>query len=175
MITYAVTKPIEEYDVTLDSGHVFGLYKSYGHLPSLMALVMIGTPLPYDYEGNKPKGKRQVEIKKIEPLKATLLEEIGGVTVEDMLKSLSPIDFYKAIEDEDLRHLTLIKELFKGDDRPFKLVVGARAATWGMNYRGKLKSNKNVINVSFGNNAVQVPRSMVILHEALLGRLSDGS
>lgn len=174
MITYAVMKPIEEYDVTLDSGNVFGLYNSYGHLPSLLALIMIGTPLPYDYEGDKPKEQRQVEIKNIDPLKITLHEEIQGATVEKLLKTLTPIEFYQAIEDEDIAHLTLVKEVFKGDDKPFKLVVGARAAVWGMNYRGKIKSDGNIVKVSFGDNSVNVPDDMIILHEALLGRITNG-
>ncbi len=174
MITYAAMKPIEEYDVTLDSGNVFGLYNSYGHLPSLLALIMIGTPIPYDYEGDKPKGQRQVEIKNIDPLKDTLHEEIQGVTVEKLLKTLSPIEFYQAIENEDITHLTLVKEVFKGDAEPFKLVVGARAAVWGINYRGRVKSKGNVVKVSFGDNSVNVPDDMIIFHEALSGRMTNG-
>jgi len=162
-------KPIEEYDVTLDGGGVYGLYNSYGHLPSLLALIMVGSPIPYDYElGKKRKEKVQVSITRIDVFKDTLKEKIGEDTVEDLLKTLNPLEFYRRIESEDLNHLTIVKTVYIGEDETFKVIVGARAAAWGEKYKGKLKSIGKITKVIFGGKtAVDIPTDLKIYNATL--------
>ena len=82
---YAAVKPIEEYDVHTDKGFTSGLYANYGNEPALLALIMISSPLPYDYEGDKAAMKRQVAINNLEPLRHTLKTLLMGELIEDLL------------------------------------------------------------------------------------------
>ncbi|MCK4814498.1 hypothetical protein KA005_01905, partial [bacterium] len=91
---YAATKPIEEYNVHTDKGFTCGLYENYGNEPALLALIMISSPLPYDYEGDTPEMEKRVSINNLEPLKATLKEFLLGKSIEDLLCTLTPLEFY---------------------------------------------------------------------------------
>jgi len=153
MIKYATIKPIEEYNVTMPSGNVHGLHDSYGYNPALLALILIGTPLGYDYEGNKPPGSRQVIIKNIESLKESLNFKLGADTVRDLLKTLNPIEFYNFIGPYDLLELPLVKVAYLSDQKLFKHMVGARAAAWGMNYRGSVTTKGKITMASFGGHS----------------------
>lgn len=166
---YATIKPIEEYDVTLDTGEVFGIHQSYGHIPPLLALIVLGTPLAYHYEGNKPKEKRQVTITNIDAFKTTLGEKIGSQFVETLLVKMNPLEFYEEISDFELSHLTVVQEIYSGDQAPFKAIVGARAAAWGLNYKGKISSEGNITKVSFGGSktGMKVPEELVMLHAGM--------
>ncbi len=146
MIQYAVIKPVEEYTTP---GTPVGLYESYYTKPKVLALIMIGTPLPFDFEGDKPEGERRVAFKDPIWVEETLLGRIKGTTIGKLLTTLSPMEFYEFIEHEDLTHLPIVREYYKGLDTPFKYMVGARAVAWATHYRGVVERGK-VIKVNFG-------------------------
>lgn len=169
---YAATKPIEEYDVHTDTGFTSGLYKNYGGEPALLALIMISSPLPYDYEGDKPELERQVMINNPEPLRESLNEVISGETIEHLLKTLTPLKFYEhlmAAHEEELSGLPVVKNYFNGKVELFRNLVGARAAAWALDYKGKIATKGNVTQVNFGKPTLNIPEHLIKFHNALKG------
>jgi hypothetical protein len=166
---YAATKPIEEYDVMLE-GCYYGLFASYGHNPELLAFIMAATPIPYDYEGDKPAGKRQVDFKNIDVFTTGLKELLDGRTVGHWLREKNPLELYELITTSaDTPHLSLVKDIFSGKREAFEYVVGARAAAWGLNFKGKMASEGNVTKVNFGGtkSTIKVPGKLVAYHQHL--------
>ena len=165
---YATALPIEKYDVEVD-GNRYGMYSNYGHLPALLALIAIGTPMMYDWEEGVPMMKRRVELTNVQVFLETLKCEVGGKTIKELLETLDPLGFYAAIENESLAHLPIVKEVLGGTDGLFKLVVGARAAGWALNYRGKLSTTGKVTKVSFGGKvqSIEVSPALKAMHIAL--------
>jgi len=173
---YATIKSVKEYDVVMDSGNIYGLYQSYSHNPPLLALILIGTPIPYEYEGTMEPGKCQVVIKHIDVFKDTLEEIIGQYTISGLLKSLNPLEFYDKIKEYDLSELPIVKFVYHNDQDQFKVMVGARAAAWGLSYKGAVGHKGNVTAVQFGGSkqSLDVPEDLQVLHHTLLGRYANG-
>jgi len=171
---FAITMPIEKYDTEID-GEIFGMFSSYGHQPALFALIALCTPLLYDWEGDTPLMKRRVALRNIQDFTDTLKCKVKGVMVKDLLETLDPLRFYAHIKDESLEHFPLVKTVLSGDDNPFKLVVGARAAAWGLSYRGKLSTSGNVTKVSFGGKGqgMEVPPDLKLMHEILKEKMAN--
>ncbi len=162
---YARTKPIEEYVITILNGQQVGLYATYIHNPPLLALVMIGTPLAYKYELSADNGKCIVSINDERPYLKTLNEVVKGKTVNFLLESLNPLEFFGWVRDEDLSHLSIIKEVCQGKQQVFKTMVAARVAAWAENYKGELCRKGNVISVAF--NGVTVDEKLTLLNKAM--------
>lgn len=169
---YAITMAVEKYNMEVD-GNSFGMYSSYGHLPALFALIAIGTPLLYDWEGELEATKRRVKLTNAEVFLETLRCEIKCRTVETLLKTLDPLAFYEYIKAESLVDLPLVKDAFGSNEEIFKFVVGARSAAWGLSYRGKLSTTGKVIKVSFGG-GMKIPADLQEMHNALKEGASHG-
>lgn len=173
MIIYAAAKPIEEYDVTV-LGHRVGLYSSYCHNPQLLALIMLATPLPYDYEAEGvPDHAKRVEVHPIEALIESLYFEIAGQPLGVILSTMNPLDAANLMRLADLSGLPLVAQTYQGIDiKFFYSLLGARAASWALNYRGGVSRAGNVITASFGGSrtAFQVSAEDIYLHETLTKR-----
>lgn len=173
---YAVSKPLEEYTI-IHGGFPMGLYHEYGYDKYLLALIMIATYFPYDYEIPIQTGKIRVTIKDIDPFRKTLTEEVDGVEVKTLLDTLNPVEFHTYIQDKDLTHLSIVKNIFEGNDNSLKLIVGARAGNWALNYRGKVSSSGKVVKVRFGRMnelAVAMPAELEKLNRTLKEELYNG-
>lgn len=175
---YAAALPIQKYDVTLESGNVFGLYSSYSHDPVLLALILIATPFGYDYEGRKNSAECRVEITNLEPFKLTLQTVIREKKIKDHLMSLNPLEFYNLINDltpEELQTIPLVADVYKDDPETLRLVVGARTAAWAATYRGRLdKVAGNVVHAAFGR-GIPVPENLKLYDRHLKEVTLNGS
>ncbi len=162
-IIYAAAKPIEKYDVTLESGNTYGLYSTYGHYPPMLALIMITTPFGYDYEGGKDRGECRVVVTDVEPFIQTLEVEVGGKKIKDHLMSLNPLEFYTLINEltqEELQTIPIVTDAYKDDPETLRLVVGARAAAWAATYRGRInRVEGKVVQAAFGR-GIPVPENL---------------
>jgi len=173
-LIYAATKPIEEYDVHTAEGFTSGLYKNYGGEPALLALIMIGSPLPYDYEGDKPEMERQVVFTNLEPMRHTLKTLLMGELIEDLLCTSTPMEFYEllmAAPEDEIAGLPIVKNYYAGNVALFRSLVGARAAAWALDYKGKVATKGNMTQVNFGKPTVAVPEHLAKFHQALKGRI----
>lgn len=161
---FATSKPIQEYVV--DTGDIeVGIYTAYQHDPALLAFIMIATLTGYEYEQRSNSGKAIVEVENIKVFEECLSFEIKGKTVKELLSTLTPLEFYEFIIHEDLTALPLVRDFLDGNDHPLKVVVGARAAVWALNFRGTLESLGNVTKVSFGG--LEVPENLQVYDEQL--------
>lgn len=147
---YAAALPIEKYSVVM-GGHQFGLYDTYINRPTLLALICMTTPLPFDYEGCRELGNRRVELspETEEALSQTLATEFCGRTVEEHLTTLTPLEFYELIQSALTINLPVVNALLRGSERAFRLITCARATAWALNYRGKVPSKGKTINIAF--------------------------
>lgn len=165
---YATTKPIGKYNVTMPSGNVHGLENSYGHKPKLLAFILIALPVGYEYEGNKPPAARTVSVTHADVLEACLDFKLGVTTLGDKLSSSTPMEFYEWIKDLDLSELPVIKSLYRNNQETLKLVIGARAVAWKLNYKGVLGRKGNVIKVSFGGKVGGIPPVLLQAHKKMM-------
>lgn len=167
---YAAIMPIENYNVTLTHG-TFGLHTSYQDHPELLGLLMLCTTIPYDYElGLVTPGAVQVQVKDLVPFYTSLDFKIQTFTVADMVQTLTPLEFYEAIEDEDLAELPIAKTIYESGTL-FKMVVGARAAQWGSHYRGiDHTTDGKLIKVNFGGarQKLQIPSTLTEYNEHII-------
>lgn len=159
---YAVKKPIQEYDVVLN-GERCGLYSIYESEPDLLAAALIFTPVGYDYEHDKPEEKRtaQFGIKTEESLRQTLMSEVSGDLVKTLLESLTPMEFYERMKYEDTSHLPLVREYYDGKSSTLSVMMGARAAVWAKNYRGRLQSSGAGKVISAAFSGMKVPQDLI--------------
>ena len=173
---YASIKPIEEYDVRLENGEVYGLYQSYGYRPDLLALVMLATPFPYDYEGDVLPLKRRVCLKDISSLEKSLPFEIDGRTLSVILKTLNPIEICKLLRLVDLTTLPMVVKFFDGDPKIVYDIVGARSAAWALSYRGKISTAGKIKRVAFGGakTVFDILSEDLALHKVLQEKASMG-
>lgn len=147
---YATALPIEKYSVVME-GYQFGLYDTYINRPTLLALICMTTPLPFDYEGCREPGKRRVELPPAteEALVRTLATEFCGRTIEEHLTTLNPLEFHELIRSVDAISLPVIDALLGGSAGAFRLITSARATAWALNYRGRVPSSGKTINIAF--------------------------
>ena len=95
----------------------------------------------------------------------TLAYEFEGKTVEHLLETLNPLDFWEFMINQDLDNLPIVKGLLGGSVPALILILSARATAWALNYRGPLKSHGNVLRVAFGG--ITVPNTMKESYEKL--------
>lgn len=136
---YCTTQPLRHYNGIGLKGLQLGLYSSYEDNPDLLALIMIGSLFPFEYEkGTKiyPQEKRTATLAMETHYADTLDNEINGVKVRKLLKKFNPVEFYKHIKELDLSDLKIVK-IHGYNQELFKLAVSARATAWAMVTKGQ--------------------------------------
>ena len=163
---YATTHPIEEYGVTVD-GYRVGLYDTYMDRPTLLALICMVTPLPFDYEGCRKINNRRVQLmpEAEGSLMLTLACELGGKTVEHLLETLNPLDFWNYIHQQDVERLPIVRGMLGGSVDALMLITAARATAWALHYRGPVGQHRNVFQLAF--RGITVPDKMKESYEKL--------
>ncbi len=167
-ITFATTIPLEMYTVEVD-GEKYGLYESHGHDPALFALILLTSPVGYDYELMvKDPMEYKSRIDNIEPYTETLNCDVFGKKIRYMLEENDPLEMYYALQDRPdlVSVLPMVDGVFKGSVSHFLSMVGARAANWALERKGtvnKDRSRGKIIHIDFGKPSI--PETLVELNK----------
>lgn len=164
---YAVTQSMENYNVTLN-GVTVGVYDTYRNNPELLALLLIATPVGYDYEGNKPPAERICQLNNDGIFEESLWHQIGDNKIVDYLRWLDPLEFYEEMSTasiDEINTIPFVDKILGGNGDLFLTNVGARAAAWAINFRGRRKTKGKQIQVAF--QGIKVEEKLKEFHNAM--------
>ena len=128
---FCIEQKLEAYNWESDAGS-FGIYETYKSRPALLAIVLLMTTTPFQYEYRSivppPKRFGNIEASVEGLLTDTLYSTIGGKMVMTLIQTLTPLEFLQYLDGFTLHHLPIRK--FYNTDAGLLVVIQARVSAW---------------------------------------------